>query len=71
MFDYTFQLTNKTGKTVEISYSKLIGALGIADEIVHGRPLKAGGAPQALTVAQLVETQGYSVAVLYNGNEIF
>ena len=70
MYDYTFQLS-KDGETRSIGYQALIKALGIADEEAYGRPLSAGGAPHAQLVAQLVGKQGYSVAVMFNGNQVF
>lgn len=71
-FNYVFKLTMPDGAVREITYQDLIVALGIADEESHGRPLTAGGVPQAVTVRSLVlrATDAVEVDVYHNGNQI-
>lgn len=73
-FDYEFEIT-LGGQVIRISYQKLIRLLAIENEIVHGQPLKAGGAPQALYMKEmLLKTPQYSqsqIRVLFNGSVIF
>jgi hypothetical protein len=72
-FDYTFRIKFDDGKTRELTYQKLIKLLGIARETCHGRPLTAGGTPQALTVKGIIEREATidSVEVWHGGSQLF
>lgn len=54
-FDYVFEVSRDGNDPhLTTTYQKTISALGIADEEAHGRPLTAGGVPQAQTVRTLL-----------------
>ena len=67
-----FRFTHE-GNVTEVSYQTMIRRLDIENEIVHGRPLTAGGAPQALTVKGLIEKAwpDVEVGVWFQGSQIF
>jgi hypothetical protein len=73
-YDYEIRIT-LNGKVGSTTYQNLIRLLGIENEMVQGQPLKAGGAPQALFIKELLaKTPQYSTAkieVLFNGSVIF
>ena len=72
-FDYTMRVTSEGHEPNEFGYQFIIRKLEIENEIISGRPLKEGGAPQALAVKGILEKgwPGVSVAVLYLGCRIF
>ena len=72
-FDYTMRVTSEGHEPNEFGYQFIIRKLEIENEIISGRPLKEGGAPQALAVKSILEKgwPGVSVAVLFNGSQIF
>ena len=61
------------GKTSEVPYQTMIRKLEIQDEVVHGKPLTSGGAPQALTVKGVIEKAWptVKVEVWFQGAQIF
>lgn len=65
-FDYSIEISGK-----RIGYQKLIKALDMQDEIVHGRPLSDGGAPQVATLCNILSKQYDGVKAYFNGNQIF
>lgn len=75
MFDYQFVTTLPNGQVRTTTYQVLVQILGLENEIVEGRPMKDGGAPQALFLKRMLEEaprfKGCSVAVYFNGNQIF
>ena len=72
-YDYTLKFYKDDKLTGSNTYQKLIRLLAIENEIVSGRPLKAGGAPQAMVLKGLLEKQveGSRVDVYSNGNQMF
>ena len=75
MFDYQFVTTLPNGQIRTTTYQNLVRVLGLENEVVQGQPLKEGGAPQALWLKQMLEEvpafKGCTVAVYFNGNQIF
>ena len=55
----------------KIGYHALLELLEMQDEIVHGKPLSAGGAPQVATLCSILSKQFDGVKAYYNGNQIF
>jgi hypothetical protein len=73
MFDYDLKFKDAQGKVVKsISYQDLITLLMVRDEIVQGRPLSEGGAPQVALISEMVRNKlgATSVEVYFNGNQI-
>jgi hypothetical protein len=70
--EYTLEFHGNDGPARRVSYQGLIADLGVADELVHGAPLKAGGVPQVQSFATflLQQTKFNMVKVLYNGNTL-
>lgn len=71
--EYTLEFVGgPDGQSKRVSYQGLIADLGVANELVHGAPLKAGGVPQVQSFAtfMLQQTHFNMVKVLYNGNTL-
>ena len=65
-YDYEIELSGK-----RIGYQKLVSLLEMEDEIVHGKPLSAGGAPQVATLCRILKSQYDGVKAYFNGSQIF
>lgn len=65
-FDYTMEIGGK-----KIGYYALLEMLEMKDEVVHGQPLSAGGAPQVATLCSILSKQFDGVKAYHNGNQIF
>ncbi len=70
-FNYDFKLTLENGQTRTIPYSWLVEKMEIADVEAHGRPMREGGTPQALLLKDILEKDGTTVEVWFQGNQIF
>ena len=69
--EYTLEFVGgPDGQSKRVSYQGLIADLGVANELVHGAPLKAGGVPQVQSfVSFLIKDTRFALCnVLYNGN---
>ena len=75
MYDYHFVIVKGDGVQVTRTYQKLIRELKIENEIVEGKPMSEGGAPQAAWLQQLLlkymSKDVKEIKVLFNGNQIF
>jgi hypothetical protein len=71
-FNYTLKFIEGE-KTNEVGYQFLIKKLEIADEICHGQPMSAGGAPQAMSLKGMLEKiyPTVTVQVWFQGNQVF
>jgi hypothetical protein len=65
-FDYLIEFDGK-----RISYQRLLKLLEMEDDIIMGRPLKDGGAPQVAKLCQILGHQFTGVKAYFNGNQIF
>jgi hypothetical protein len=72
-YDYTLEFYLKGKKTRTYTYQGLIEKLELTDEIVHGQPMRAGGAPQALSLKATLEKAmpDTEIHVLHNGSRVF
>lgn len=55
MYDYKIKTELENGKIKVTTYQKMVEALGIGSEIVHGSPLSEGGTPQVQTVIHMIK----------------
>jgi hypothetical protein len=72
-YDYELRFFNEKGDMVKsMSYQKMISALGIGNEIVHGAPLSQGGTPQVATISNMIckQMKLSRVEVFFNGSQI-
>ena len=71
MYDYQLRI-DKSGVSKSIGYQEFINKVGIQNEVVSGRPLSDGGAPQAQTVAKLIKDtfKADKVVVYFQGQPI-
>ena len=65
-YDYMIEIEGK-----KIGYQRLLRLLEMENEVVMGKPLTAGGAPQVAKLCQILGHKFSGVKAFFNGNQIF